>query len=202
MANFPNSNNTSTGVFGRMNAFWIEPAKRDVMGYQLTGLSDGEVVLQGTPLLCDDALKTATICKYAYVLAVATDKKTLEVKPGHHVKKGDKVMISGAEAPALLTVNTATDTQIVLSAANDNVKAGSVLVEADNVSSTVKPVALPNRIASSDSTTINGTTTVAAAHNGVVLENVVHYPKEYINDTTFPGSKLLVGCPSILFTIQ
>ncbi|MCM1443610.1 MAG: hypothetical protein NC083_08805 [Muribaculum sp.] len=202
MANFPNSEQQRSGMLDRMNAFWIEPAKRDVMGYRLTNVSDGDVIAQGTPLKCDDAEKTAEVCRFLYVIAVATDKKTLEVKSGHLLKSGDKVMISGAETPALLTISKVTDNQVVLSAANNTIAAGMILVEAAQNGSEITPVALPNRVAASKSTTITGTTTIAAAHSGIVLENVVHYPKEYINETTFPGSKLLVGCPTISFTIQ
>lgn len=198
MAIFPNSTKATSGILDRMNAFWIEPAKRDVMGYRLTNVAEGDVIPQGTPLKCDDATKTAEVCKYAVVIAVGSDKKTLEVKNGHLLKGGDKVIISGVESPTALNISSATDNTIVLSAQNATIKAGDVIIEADGTE--VK--ALPNRVASSKSTTVTGTTTIAAAHSGIVLENVVHYPKEYINDTAFPGSKLLIGCPTISFTIQ
>lgn len=202
MANFPNSNKANSGLFDRMNAFWIEPAKRDVMGYRLTNVSDGDIIPQGAPLKCNDVEKTAEICKYVYVVAVGSDKKTLEVKAGHLFKGGEKVIVSRAETPTLITISKASETQIVLSAANNTLTAGSILLEASQNGSEIAPVALPNRVASSKSTTVTGTTTIAAAHSGIVLENVVHYPKEYINENTFPGSKLLVGCPTISFTIQ
>ncbi len=202
MAIFPNQNKAISGTFDRMNAFWIEPAKRDVMGYRLTNVADGDVIPQGAPLFCNEVDKTAEVCKYAYVTAVGADKKTLEVKPGHIIKDGDKVMISGVATPTLLTVKTATENQIVLSAANNDIAAGNVLIGATQDGETVKASLLPNRVASSKSTTVTGTTTIAATHSVIVLQNVVHYPKEFINDTTFPGTKLLVGCPTILFTIQ
>lgn len=210
MAVFPNANKEYRGV---MNAFWIEPAKRDVMGYRLTNVDDDAVILPGTPIKTDEAAKTAVVCKYAYVVAVGIDKKTITVKEGHFVKAGDKVAISGGSPLTALTVSNVTgDNTIVLSAANNSIKAGDVLVglekqEAESGASsasgadTYAPV-LPNRIVCAKAELDELDKTCSAAHQGVVLQNVVHYPEEYLNKTSFPGSILLVGNPLLMFTIQ
>lgn len=204
MALFPNLGKDFRGC---MNPFWIEPAKRDVMGYKLSGVAAGTVVPAGTPILADDAAKTAVICKYAVVEKVGIDKKTLTVREGHFFAASDKVAISGASPLVQLTIASVSgDDTIVLSAANNSIKAGDVLVEVattgEGQSAVVAPVALPNRIVSSVAKISELDKTCAAAHSGVVLENVVNYPAEYINATTFPGSKYLVGCAGLLFTIQ
>ena len=190
----------------RMNSFWIEPQKRDVMGYKLQGIADGVVVPQGTPLKVDDKAKTAEVCRYAYVRAVSNDKKTLTVDPGHFMDASTKVAISGADT--LVQINIASvkagksvgegDT-IVLSAANSTIKAGDVLVEVASDGSAVAAKALPNRVASASSD-IHGT--VPAAHEALLIRNVVNYPAEYLNETTYPGTTTLVGNPAIRFMYQ
>lgn len=200
MAVFPNSKKEYRGV---MNAFWIEPAKRDVMGYRLTNVSAGDVILPGTPIKTDEAAKTAVVCKYAYVVAVATDKKTLTVKEGHHLLASAKVAISGAETLTELTVSKITDdSTIVLSAANNTIKAGDVLVEVATAENVTAPVAIPNRIVNAVAEINELDQTCSAAHSGIVLQNVVHYPAEYLNKTAFPGSIYLAGCAGLMFTIQ
>lgn len=186
-----------------MNPFWIEPVKRDVMGYRLTNVAAGDVVPMGTPIKTDEAAKTAEICKYAVVEAVAADKKTLTVREGHFIKAGDKVAISGGQTLTELTVASVSgDKTIVLSAANNSIKAGDVLVEVVTANSTTSVKALPNRIVSSEAEITELNQTCAAAHDGIVLLNVVNYPEEYLNKTTFPGSIYLVGCGKLMFTIQ
>ena len=64
--------------------FWIEPAKKDVMGYRLTNVAKGDVVLPGTPLQTDEVNKTAVVCRYAYVVAVASGEKVCSEKAGFH----------------------------------------------------------------------------------------------------------------------
>lgn len=44
--------------------------------------------------------------------------------------------------------------------------------------------------------------TISATHQAIAIKNVLNYPKEWLNDTTFPGSCLLKGCPLILFINQ
>lgn len=187
---------------GYMNPFWIEPAKRDVMGYKLIGVEAGTVIPAGTPIKTDEAAKTAVICKYAVVLAVAADKKTLTVQDGHFFKASDKCAISGERSLTQLTIASAEDEQIVLSAANNSIKAGDVLVEVATSENVVAPVALPNRIVCAKAEIDELDKTCSAAHSGVVLANVVNYPEEYLNKTAFPGSVYLVGCAGLLFTIQ
>lgn len=190
----------------RMNVFAAEPHIIDVMGYKVTNAIAGEKIYQGTPLKTDEKAKTAEICRYAYVVAAATDGKTLTVKAGHTIKAGMKVAISGGDTITALTVATATDELIVLSAKATGIKAGDVLVELNAEGTEVK--AKPNRIAASDATdyavAANGKATamIAGAHEATVLQDVAHYPAEYLNETLFPGSILLVGCPKIMFIYQ
>lgn len=200
MAVFPNSKKDYRGY---MNAFWIEPAKRDVMGYRLTNVEAGTVIPTGTPIKTDEANKTAVVCKYAYVVAVANDKKTLTVKEGHMLAGGAKVAISGAETLTELTVSKVNgDDTIVLSAINNTIKEGDVLVEVATTDGKVAPVAIPNRVVCAIAEISEIDKTCSAAHSGIVLKNVVHYPAEYLNETAFPGSILLAGCPTLMFTIQ
>lgn len=201
---------------GVMNAFWIEPAKRDVMGYALTDsyLKAGDKVYPGTPIKTDplgtdvaNGKKTAVICKYAVVEAVANDKKALTVREGHFIQAGDKVAISGAQTLTELTVASVSgDKEIVLSAANNSIKAGDVLVEVVTTGSGQSAVtavkSIPNRIVCAVAEIDNLDKTCSAAHDGIVLENVVNYPVEYLNKDTFPGSVLLKGCPKLMFTVQ
>lgn len=200
MAVFPNSNKEYRGV---MNAFWIEPAKRDVMGYKLSNVDAGQVVYPGTPIKTNEAAKTAEVCKYAYVVAVGIDKKTLTVKEGHFLKAADKVAISGASPLVQLTISSVSgDDTIVLSAANNSIKAGDVLVEVATTDSVVAPVALPNRVVCAKAEIDALDKTCSAAHEGIVLQNVVHYPAEYLNESTYPGYISLVGDPKLEFIIQ
>ena len=200
MAVFPNSKKEYRGV---MNPFWIEPAKRDVMGYQLTNVDPGTVIYPGTPIKTDEAAKTAVVCKYAVVVDVAEDKKTLTVKEGHLLKSTSKVAISGASPLVQLNIASISgDNVIVLSAQNNSIKAGDVLVEVATENNTVAPVVLPNRVVCALAEIDELDKTCSAAHDGIVLQNVVDYPKEYLNETAFPGSILLVGNPKLSFIIQ
>lgn len=218
MAYYPNSRQDYSGY---MTPFYMEPAKKDVMGYRLvdTFLKAGDIVLPGTPIKTDpngtdvaNGTKTAAICKYAVVVAVAGDKKTLTVERGHWFQTGDKCAISGAAELTELTISKAEKTTIKLSATNNSIKAGDILVEvgaeeesgSESESSAAGVVAkhLPNRIVDTVSKIDDLDHTVSACHEVVVLENVVKYPEEYLNRTAFPGSTLLVGDPKILFVVQ
>lgn len=193
---------------GYMNPFWIEPAKRDVMGYRLTNVAAGDVVPAGTPIKTDEANKTAIVCKYAHVISVGSDKKTLTVDEGHFIKAGEKCLLSGSQTQ--LTVASVTENTIKLSAQNNDVKAGDVLVglllqEAESGESSASDeyvVPKPNRIVCAKAEIDSLDQTCSAAHSGVVLQNVVNYPAEFLNTTTFPGSTYLIGCGGLLFTIQ
>lgn len=187
---------------GMANPFWLEPSSKDVMGYRITGMVAGDVIPQGTPLQADEDAKTAVVCKYAYVLDVANDKKTLTVKAGHFLKASDKVAISNGGTLTQLTIASVTKDTIVLSAQNNNIKKGDVLVEVKTEDSVVKPVAVPNRIVADRVKLDALDQTVNAVHSGAVIQNVLQFPVEYLNKTAFPGTTLLVGCPLIIFIKQ
>lgn len=216
MAYYPNSRKDYAGY---MTPFYMEPAKKDVMGYRLvdTYLKKGDIILPGTPIKTDPAgtdvangTKTASICKYAVVSAVAADKKLISIKGRHFFQAGDKCAISGADTLVELTIDAVTKDSITLHAANNSIKAGDILVEVTSVTegegqSAVTVVAakqLPNRIVDTKAEVDDLDASVSACHEVVVLENVVHYPEEFLNRTAFPGSTLLVGDPKILFVVQ
>lgn len=199
MAKFLEDNNQYHGV---KPVFWIEPVKKDVMGYRLTNVEKGQVILPGTPIQTDEVNKTAVVCKYARVLAVATDKKTLTVESGHHLKAGDKVAISGAEALTELTVSSVTGDTVVLKAANDSVKADSVLVEVVTTDGVVAAKNTPNRIVCAVARINELDQTCSATHSAPVIQNMVFYPEEYLNKTIAPGTIYLKGCLGITFMYQ
>ena len=202
-----------TEFVGRMNAFWIEPAKKDVMGYLILNANVGDEIPQGTPIKTDEVNKTAYICRYAHVLAVSNDKKVLTVQPGHFIKAGDSVIISGTETA--VTVKSVDANSITLnsalSAGNATLIVGkSVFVASDAEESesesasgsSALSIDVPNRIVCFTEKIDKLHQTVSAAHSGIVLANVVNYPDEYLNKTAFPGSILLAGCPLLMFTVQ
>ena len=199
MAKFLEDNNQFHGL---KPVFWIEPAKKDVMGYRLTNVEKGTVVLPGTPIQTDEVNKTAVVCKYARVLAVATDKKTLTVESGHHLKAGDKVAISGDQTLVELTVSSVAEDTVVLKSANDSVKVDSVLVEVVTTENVVAAKNTPNRIVSAVAQINELDKTCSAAHEAWVLQNMVHYPAEYLNTTIAPGSIYLKGCLGLKFMYQ
>lgn len=199
MAKFLEDNNQYHGV---KPVFWIEPVKKDVMGYRLTNVEKGQVILPGTPIQTDEVNKTAVVCKYARVLAVATDKKTLTVESGHHLKAGDKVAISGADTLTELTVSSVTGDTVVLKAANDSVKADSVLVEVVTTDGVVAAKNTPNRIVCAVARINELDQTCSATHSAPVIQNMVFYPEEYLNKTIAPGTIYLKGCLGITFMYQ
>ena len=67
---------------------------------------------------------------------------------------------------------------------------------------TVSAKAVPNRIVCAVAELNELDKSCSAAHSGIVLQNVVHYPEEYLNKTSFPGSILLAGDPLLMFIIQ
>lgn len=177
--------------------FWIEPAKKDVMGYRLTNVVKGDVVLPGTPLQTDEVNKTAVVCRYAHVVAVASDKKTLTVEGGHLLTAATKVAISGAETLTALNLASVDGTTVVLSAQNNTIKAGDVLVEVIEGAA-----AKPNRIVVEKAEINELDKTCSATHEAWVIQNMVHYPAEYLNTTIAPGSIYLVGCLGLKFMYQ
>ena len=199
MAIFLEDNNQYHGL---KPVFWIEPVKKDVMGYRLTNVEKGQVILPGTPIQTDEVNKTAVVCKYARVLAVATDKKTLTVESGHHLKAGDKVAISGEETLTELTISSVTGDTVVLKTTNDSVKVDSVLVEVSTVDSKVAAKNIPNRIVCAVARINELDQTCSATHSAPVIQNMVFYPEEYLNKTIAPGTIYLKGCLGITFMYQ
>ena len=177
--------------------FWIEPAKKDVMGYRLTNVVKGDVVLPGTPIQTDEVNKTAVVCRYAHVVAVASDKKTLTVEGGHLLTAATKVAISGAETLTALNLASVDGDTVVLSAQNNTIKAGDVLVEVVDGAAVV-----PNRIVVEKAVINELDKTCSATHEAWVIQNMVHYPAEYLNTTIAPGSIYLVGCLGLKFMYQ
>lgn len=177
--------------------FWIEPAKKDVMGYRLTNVVKGDVVLPGTPIQTDEVNKTAVVCRYAHVVAVASDKKTLTVEGGHLLTAATKVAISGAETLTALNLASVDGDTVVLSAQNSTIKAGDVLVEVVEGAA-----ANPNRIVVEKAEINELDKTCSATHEAWVIQNMVHYPAEYLNTTIAPGSIYLVGCLGLKFMYQ
>lgn len=177
--------------------FWIEPAKKDVMGYRLTNVAKGDVVLPGTPIQTDEVNKTAVVCRYAHVVAVASDKKTLTVEGGHLLTAATKVAISGAETLTALNLASVDGETVVLSAQNSTIKAGDVLVEVVEGAA-----AKPNRIVVEKAEINELDKTCSATHEAWVIQNMVHYPAEYLNTTIAPGSIYLVGCLGLKFMYQ
>lgn len=199
MAIFLEDNNQYHGL---KPVFWIEPVKKDVMGYRLTNVEKGQVILPGTPIQTDEVNKTAVVCKYARVLAVATDKKTLTVEGGHHLKAGDKVAISGETTLTELTIASVVKDTVVLKVANDTVKVDSVLVEVVTSGGVVAAKNTPNRIVCAVARINELDQTCSATHSAPVIQNMVFYPEEYLNKTIAPGTIYLKGCLGITFMYQ
>ena len=194
MAVFLDENKEYVGV---KPVFWIEPAKKDVMGYRLTNVVNGQVILPGTPIKTDEVNKTAVVCHYAVVKEVATDKKTLKVENGHHLTASMKVAISGGETLTSLNLTSVDGDTVVLSAQNSSIKAGDVLVELVDGA-----VVVPNRIVV-EAATINAIDkTCSATHEAWVIQNMVYYPAEYLNTEIAPGSIYLKGCLGLKFMYQ
>lgn len=207
MAYFPDRDQSFDGI----KPVWhLEPDKKDVMGYRLADADavNGRVIYPGTPIKTDEKAKTAVLCKYAHVEAVSNDKKKVTVEPYHYLKAGDTVAISGEITLIALIIATVEDEGRTLTFASaissksaEDLK-DIVLVEVETKEGVVAPKNIPNRIVNAKATMDSLHKTVSAAHAGVVVENFVFYPKEYLNETTFPGSMLLAGCPSLMFIYQ
>lgn len=197
---------------GNHPVFQVEPVQYEVMGYMLENAPDaGVVVPQGTPLSADMKTKKANICKYAVVVK-KKDAKNFYVSDLGFLAAGDKVFISGAETKSLSTIASVDKKEklITLSANNTDIKVGDVLVEGKSVTTgegqeavtTIEPVAIPNRIVSRAEVMRENNKSVNAAYRGVPLLNVLNYPSEWLDETSFPGSILLKGNPHFLFVTQ
>lgn len=187
---------------GAKPVFWIEPAKKDVMGYKLTNVVKGQVILPGTPIKTDEVNKTAVVCHYAVVKEVAADKKTLKVENGHHLTASMKVAISGGSTLTALNLTSVDGDTVVLSAQNNTIKAGDVLVEVDVTGDAPVVKDIPNRIVV-EAATINAIDkTCSATHEAWVIQNMVYYPEEYLNKTIAPGTIYLKGCLGLKFMYQ
>lgn len=190
---------------GRVYPFHVEPVKRDVMGYEVSGVSKGVVIPQGTPLVVNDndtnGKKTAVIAKYAKITK-KTSTAVFEVDNIGFLAVGDKIFKSGQNSPTLSTISAISGNQITLSAANSQLAVGDTVLEGKTESETVVPVSIPNRIVARTETMKEKDHTISATHQALVIKNVVNYPAEWLNETTFPGSCLLKGCPLIMFINQ
>lgn len=198
---------------GRVYPFHVEPVKRDVMGYEVSGVSKGVVIPQGTPLVVNDndtnGKKTAVIAKYAKVVKKISTTK-FELDNIGFLAAGDKIFKSGQDSPALSTISSINGNEITLAAANSQLAAGDTVVEGKSVTTgegqsavtTIEPVSVPNRIVARTETMKEKDHTISATHQALVIKNVVNYPAEWLNETTFPGSCLLKGCPLIMFINQ
>lgn len=198
---------------GRVYPFHVEPVKRDVMGYEVSGVSKGVVIPQGTPLVVNDndtnGKKTAVIAKYAKITK-KTSTTVFEVDNIGFLAVGDKIFKSGQNSPTLSTISAISGNQITLSAANSQLAVGDTVVEGKSVTTgegqdavtTIEPVSIPNRIVARTETMKEKDHTISATHQALVIKNVVNYPAEWLNETTFPGSCLLKGCPLIMFINQ
>ena len=190
---------------GRVYPFHVEPVKRDVMGYEVSGVSKGVVIPQGTPLVVNDndtnGKKTAVIAKYAKITK-KTSTTVFEVDNIGFLAVGDKIFKSGQNSPTLSTISAISGKQITLSAANSQLAVGDTVLEGKTESETVVPVSIPNRIVARTETMKEKDHTISATHQALVIKNVVTYPAEWLNETTFPGSCLLKGCPLIMFINQ
>ena len=190
---------------GRVYPFHVEPVKRDVMGYEVSGVSKGVVIPQGTPLVVNDndtnGKKTAVIAKYAKITK-KTSTTVFEVDNIGFLAVGDKIFKSGQNSPTLSTISAISGNQITLSAANSQLEVGDSVLEGKKESETVVPVSIPNRIVARTETMKEKDHTISATHQALVIKNVVNYPAEWLNETTFPGSCLLKGCPLIMFINQ
>lgn len=195
----------NTDANKRVFCFHEEPAKRDVMGYTVSGVAEGDVIPQGTPLVVNDndtnGKKTAVICKYAHITKKTSTTK-FEVDNIGFLKVGDKIFKSGQNSPTLSTISAISGKEITLSAANSQLAVGDTVLEGKEENSTVVPVSVPNRIAARSQKITAIDKTISATHQALVIKNVLDYPVEWLNETTFPGSCLLKGCPLILFINQ
>ena len=204
---------------GRVYPFHVEPVKRDVMGYEVAGVSKGVVIPQGTPIVANDndtnGKKTAVIAKYAKVVKKISTTK-FELDNIGFLAAGDKIFKSGQDSPTLSTIGSINGNEITLSAANSQLAAGDIVLEGKTVTESgesndpsgdvpvevVVPVSIPNRIVARTETMKEKDHTISATHQALVIKNVVQYPVEWLNETTFPGSCLLKGCPLIMFINQ
>ena len=190
---------------GRVYPFHVEPVQRDVMGYEVAGVKEGDIIPQGTPLVANDndtnGKKTAVIAKYAKITK-KTSTTVFEVDNIGFLAVGDKIFKSGQNSPTLSTISAISGNQITLSAANSQLAVGDTVLEGKTESETVVPVSIPNRIVARTETMKEKDHTISATHQAIAIKNVLNYPKEWLNDTTFPGSCLLKGCPLILFINQ
>ena len=204
---------------GRVYPFHVEPVQRDVMGYEVAGVKEGDIIPQGTPLVANDndtnGKKTAVIAKYAKIVK-KTSTKVFEVDEIGFLAKGDKVFKSGQDSPTLSEIESIEGNKITLKAANSKLAVGDVILEGKTATESgesndpsgdvpvevVVPVSIPNRIVARTERMTAKNKTISATHQAIAIKNVLNYPKEWLNDTTFPGSCLLKGCPLILFINQ
>lgn len=191
---------------GYMKPFWLEPSNKDVMGYKLSGVKNGDWIPQGYPVKCEDSAngqKVATLCKYCTVEQFVSTTIFM-TKRNSLLKAGEKITFPGGEVLSTIkTIERAGEyDKVTLSAANTELTSEKVGVSMVLATAAGQAANLPNRVVAEDCNITEENATIVAAHSGIILKNVVKYPTAYINSTAFPGSDLLVGCPAIMFIVQ
>ena len=78
MAQFPNSES----YHGVMTPFWLEPVKKDVMGYKLTNVASGDIIERGIPApgVCVSITTTAPV-RVATAVGSTTTSTRRRVSP-------------------------------------------------------------------------------------------------------------------------
>lgn len=188
---------------GRVYCFHTPPTKLEVFGYKVNGVAKGDVIPQGTPLVADDETRTATICKHAKVVK-KVDAKTFIVEDLGFLAVGDKLFCSGETAPVLSEIADIDKTakKIVFKANNAQVAVGKILVEGVTEGENVVAKDCPNRIVARTETMKTIDHTISATYQAAAIKNVLDYPVEWLNTTTYPGTVTLKGCPLIVFFKQ
>lgn len=176
--------------------FQVQPAEREVFGFALdVTYPEGFVIPQGTPLFINHDTHVATVCKYGYVVK-KTSAKIFVVNDVRFIAVGDKIVADNGEVVSTISaIDEATKT-ITLSANNAELDVNVSFFVGTDAST---PNALPNAIVARSEEMKSLKQTINATQSAVAIKNVLKYPSKYYNTTAFPGSVLLVGCPSIRF---
>lgn len=140
----------------------------------ITNLAVGNKVVAGTPLLCSETSRTATVVKTATMQASAGNTDTdYKVLKGHHFKVGDYLAsVVGGKAYAITaidTTNAAYDLLTVGTTLAVVLAAGDVLFQSSATGASAAALtATPNALLHEEAYVVDGYTAV----NGVVRGNV------------------------------
>lgn len=191
---------------GYMKPFWLDPSNKDVMGYMLQGVKNGDWIPQGYPVKCEEGAngqKIAKLCKYCTVEQFVSTTIFM-TKRNSLLNAGDKITFPGGTVLSnIKSIERAGEyDKVTLSAANTELSAEKVGVSMVKATEAGVAEFLPNRVVAEDCNITEENHTIVAAHSGIILKNVVKFPSAYINSEAFPGSDLLVGCPAIMFIVQ